>query len=296
MNLKLAAMVAALVVPLVPVAGADEPNALDGWIDYDLMDVKGRAPEWWTPDAIAGAADAALRGELYNPLTGEFVKPQPASAPGGGIPAGAPDYLFIRPGALFLSESGVLCTYNFIYAAFRQIGTAGHCVEGRGETVYIVAAPTIPLVTALGTVASFQDAGVGSDWALINIDPAWDPFVDANVAYVGGPGCSVWSPGLEAGKHTGHGTQTGLVASVPRISAIIAFDGREFQGAGELSGGDSGSPMVEAAGSLPGCIGGGAVGVLTHCATITGIECLPLFWGTDIRRVPAAVTTGLDPV
>ncbi|MBI2077615.1 MAG: hypothetical protein HYT80_04475 [Euryarchaeota archaeon] len=289
MKLTMATAVCALLIPLVPVAGSEETTS----VAYGVMELEGKAPDWWTPEAALAAKAAAAEGLLYNPLTGETVAPTAVPV---GVPAGAPDYLFIRPGALYLSESGVLCTYNFIYSAFRQIGTAGHCPESRGETVYILAVPTIPLVTALGTVGSFRNGGVGNDWALINIDPAWDLFVDANVAYVGGPSCAAWSPGVEAGKHVGHGIQTGLIASVPRTSAILAFDGRSFQGVGEISGGDSGSPMVEVAGALPGCATGGAVGVMTHCATITGIECLPLFFGTDIRRVPATVTLGLDPI
>jgi hypothetical protein len=285
MNARLMLVAGVLIIPLLPIAGADTAS------EYQLMELKTQAPSWWTPEAMAGARAAAERGELFNPVTGASVVPPPL----GGLPL-APDYVFIRPGALFLSESGAICTYNFIYSNHQQIGTAGHCVEGRGEVVYILAAPTIPLVTALGKVAGSKNAGVGNDYALIDIDSQWSQFVDPNVAYVGGPSCSVWTPAVEAGKHVGHGIQTGLIASVPRVSAITDFDGRSFEGAGELSGGDSGSPMVEAAGSLPGCVGGGAVGVLTHCATITGIECLPLFFGTDIRRVPATVTTGLDPV
>lgn len=291
MKPKIALAAAALIVPFLSVAQADEPEVQD----YLIIEMKGEAPDWWTPDVIAAAKEAGPRGELYNPLTGEFLTPVPAAVPGGGVPFGAPDYLFIRPGALFLSESGVLCTYNFIYASLTKIGTAGHCVDKPGEVVYIVAVPTIPLVTALGTVASGRDGGVGNDWALIHIDPVWADFVDANTAYIGGPSCSAWSPGVEAGKHVGHGIQTGLVASVARVSAITAFNSRSFQGVGEISGGDSGSPMIEVAGALPGCAGGGAVGVLTHCASITGIECLPLFFGTDIRRVGATVTPGFDP-
>lgn len=286
MQAKLVPLVAGLLIlSLAPVAGADQES------DYQIMEMKGNAPSWWTEDVMAAARDAAADGLLLNPLTGATVVPPPLN----GIPI-SPDYVFIRPGALFLGESGALCTYNFIYSDSSQIGTAGHCVERRGETVYILAAPTIPLVTALGTVDSFQNAGIGKDYALIDIASEWDLFVDPNMAYLGGPSCSSWTPGLEAGKHVGHGIQTGLVASVARVSAITDWDSNSFEGVGEISGGDSGSPMVEVAGSLPGCAAGGAVGVMTHCLTITGIECLPLFFGTDIDVVPATVTVGLDPL
>jgi hypothetical protein len=258
-----------------------------------LMEMKRAAPDWWTPDLIAEVDRASDAGLWFNPFDHETVAP--AAAPAGGVPV-APDYLLIRPGALFLGSSGALCTYNFVYASATKIGTAGHCVEKVGERVYILAAPTVPIVFAVGTVSAFKNAGVGNDWALITIDPQWSLFVDPNMAYLGGPSCPVWSPSLSEGKTVGHGIQTGLVAAVPRVHTVLAWDGRSFNGAGEISGGDSGSPLVQVNSPLPGCVAGAAIGVLTHCSTITGIECLPLFYGTDIRRVPATVTAGLDPV
>ena len=284
-----------LTVPVLAtsVGGVEQP--------YIPLELKTKAPEWWTPEVRAAAQAAALQGKLYSPLTGEFVSPGtmptlPLSAP-VNIPVGAPDYLFIRPGALALTESGFLCTYNFIYAAGTQIGTAGHCPSYNNEPFYILSmpAPTIPLVTALGTAANYHNNGIGDDWALININSAWRSWVDPNMAYVGGPSCSTWiGTGVDV-KHVGHGIQTGVIFAVPRVSVASTSNGNSFSGEGAISGGDSGSGMIQHTGET-GCAAGRAAGIVTHCASIDGVVCLPLFWASDIRIVPATVTVGFDPI
>lgn len=261
------------------------------------IELKGVAPDWWTPEVRAAADRAALQGKLLNPLTGETYEPKEAAAV-VDIPAGSPDYLFVRPGALALShDDGALCTYNFIYSARTQIGLAGHCVARNNEPMYILASPgpTIPLITRLGTVASHSDGGVGNDWALVTIDAQWRQWVDPNMAYLGGPSCSAWTGQGGIIKHVGHGIQTGVVAAVPRVGlAGLSTINGGFTGQTEVSGGDSGSALILANGG-PSCQMGIAAGVLTHCASIGGLVCLPIFWATDIRKVPATVTIGFDP-
>ena len=273
-----------LAATLSPAVGAWEA-------EYKLKELKGVAPDWWTPEMAAKADAAAAEGKLLNPLTGETFTPREAAAI-LSVPVGAPDYLFVRPGALFLGQSGALCTYNFVYDAHTKIGVAGHCVERNGERVYILStpAPTFPLLTSLGSVASFRNGGIGDDWALVNIDAQWQAWVDPAMAYVGGPSCPAWNGMGGLVKHAGHGIQTGVVASVPRVSrAYPTFSGdSHFSGIGEISGGDSGSGMILATG--PGCALGTAAGVVTHCASLTGLDCLPIFYATDIRFVPATVT------
>lgn len=282
-----------LTLPLLPPGGAlDAPDATE---PTTYLELKGVAPEWFTPEVRAAADAAALEGKLLDPLTGQTYEPREAQAP-VTVPVGAPDYLFIRPGALAMSEAGALCTYNFIYTGGTQIGLAGHCVERVGEPVYILAAPgpTIPLLTALGTVSSFRNNGPGDDWALITISSQWRQWVDPNMAYLGGPSCAAWTGGGGVIKHVGHGIQTGLAAAVPRVGYAYASNGALFQGITEVSGGDSGSAIVQVhfGGT---CAMGAAAGILTHCASVTGLDCLPLFWATDIREVPATVTVGFDP-
>lgn len=270
-------LVLALAAPLAPSVGAE---------DVQPMELRGTAPAWWTPETMAATDAAAEEGKLLNPLTGEtFTWPQAAAVL--GIPAGSPDYLFVRPGALYLSANLALCTTNFVYDDLTRIGTAGHCVEKNGERAYILAAPTVPLVTTLGTVATHQNGGIGNDYALININAQWQPFVDPGMAYVGGPSCSEWGGASSLAKHAGHGIQTGLVAAVPRVSLVDWSTGSSFSGKGEVSGGDSGSGII----SITGCTLGSAAGIITHCASLTGFECLPLFWATDIRSVPGTVST-----
>ena len=240
-----------LAIPILPAGGAEEEPV--------VIELKGKAPDWWNVDVRDAADRAALQGKLLNPLTGETFTPQEAAVI-LQIPVGAPDYLFVRPGALALShDDGALCTYNFIYSLKTQIGLAGHCVARNGEPMYILAAPgpTIPLITRLGTVASHRNGG-----------------------YV---------------KHVGHGIQTGVVAAVPRVGTATVSNGASFQGVTEVSGGDSGSALIQVhfGGT---CSMGAAAGVLTHCASIGGLVCIPMYWATDIRKVPATVTTGFDPI
>lgn len=286
MRIVTSVVLAALIVPLVPFSGSGET------VDYEIIPMIGKAPSWWTEEARAAADRAGAEGKLYRPITGESSEPAAA----GLDVALAPDYLFIRPGALFLGDNGALCTYNFIYGAGTKIGTAGHCVEGVGETVYIlaVAGLMLPLVSPLGTVSSFKNGGIGNDWALISINTQWLPYVDPNMAYVGGPSCSAWNGSGGVVKTTGHGIQTGLVASVPRVSQAGPSDGKSFTGIGEVSGGDSGSPMIHVVASTA-CSGGSAAGIVTHCLGIIAV-CLPIYYGSDIRIVPATVTTGFDPL
>lgn len=282
-----------LTLPLLPLGGAMEES-----VPRQVIPLKGAAPGWWTPEVMARVDAAAAEGLLYNPLTGETFTPQEASAV-GKVPVGAPDFLFIRPGSLYLGTDGALCTYNFIYSDRAQIGTAGHCVSGIGVggRVYIFSlpAPTLPLVTALGTVSSFRDGGVGDDWALINIHAQWRAWVDPNMAWLGGPSCEAWNGIGGLVKHTGHGLHGGHVASVPRYSYASNSNGVSFQAIGSISGGDSGSPVIKVE-TDDACSMGSAAGVITHCASLTGLECLPIFYSTDVRRVPATVTVGFDPL
>src|SRR5690242_320404 len=108
-----------LVLPALPMSGAEQATT--------ILELKATAPDWWTPEVKLAAQRAAAEGKLLNQLTGETFTPQQPALLGVTVPAGAPDYLFIRPGSLALAESGFLCTYNFIYTGGTQIGTAGHC-------------------------------------------------------------------------------------------------------------------------------------------------------------------------
>jgi|GEM_PF-1832867 len=246
----------------------------------------------WFQDSVAEAAEGAARsGRLYE------VHADADGTLQGGVPV-APDYLFVRPGALLILEKAngkrTLCTSNFIYTNGTQIGTAGHCAERVGQPVYILAAPVVPVVAYLGTVQSFTNTGPQNDWALIDILPQWSAFVDPNVAYVGGPACAAWSGTVAADtlvKHVGHGTTTGLVTSVPRAARLTYADGQRLGLTGVVSPGDSGGPLVVANDARPGCELGAALGIVTGGPGGCSTACTQIY-GTDIRQVPATVTTG----
>src|SRR3954467_3783112 len=65
------------------------------------------------------------------------------------------------------------CTANFIYSNGSQyfVGTAGHCVDKVGQSVYMqVNSPGVGASIAnIGTVTKFVNGGVGNDYSVIAI-------------------------------------------------------------------------------------------------------------------------------
>src|SRR5207302_1139460 len=172
----------------------------DGHVAYPIV---GQPPAWWTPRVEAKVDEAGKMGLGYDYATDQFVN----------VAAVYPSEVFIRPGTALLihratsaaSTQGVniskvpsipttvLCTAAFAYGplakGFDAIATAGHCTNV-GDNVSVLAAPSV-LVNVGQTSSSTGDAGVGNDWAMIDIFPEWEPYVDSDVAWLSGPCGSV---------------------------------------------------------------------------------------------------------
>jgi hypothetical protein len=180
----------------------------------------------------------------------------------------------IRPGALLLSvtdESIGWCSMAHVYgsAGAYDISTAGHCGK-TGDTATVVAAfgnrgdATGVVLLDFGTYAQSQDGGLGNDWALINIDPAYQSLVTPTMCVWGGPRGSYTKTGSLIGitiprrgfipsvsltpdpllaqtiVHYGHGAGIGT-GGTPRVGEAIAWGSSHFMFTGALTPGDSGS-------------------------------------------------------
>lgn len=226
-------------------------------------------PDWYTPDLHAEVLAAAERGEGV------------AVPEGVEIPASALLFTGIRPGSWMISPAG--CTLNFVFGSVSDgegtqakgngkgkkqtaaagsgdayIGTAGHCAEV-GDEVTIIAAPGI--LMNIGTTVRSVDNGVGDDFALIDISPEMEEFVNPSTAYFGGP-TAVGDPQFgDIVEHAGHGLVIGT-GGTPRAGVVVYRGEGEEQGSdafawdGAAAPGDSGSFVIESDGT--------AAGNLTH--------------------------------
>lgn len=165
----------------------------------------------------------------------------------------------IRPGA----RMGNGCTLSWIFTngVDRFAGTAGHCVNvGNIVTVDGV-------VGAIGTVVfSTGSGGVGTDFALIQINPAKFGITTPEMCDWAGPtGVNVGGILGKGIVHTGHGQFIGLVGGLPPRPRVYVGDGygaNSFDWIGGAIGGDSGSAIrLEGATALG---GGKALGTVTH--------------------------------
>ena len=217
-------------------------------------------------------------------LRGKRSKMQaPADAP-------LPGEVGIRPGSLMISP--FICTMNYIFRSgdTLAIGTAGHCLEGGEPVVLLTLAPTggDPVLVELGRTLLHRDGGIGNDYGLVEIPASRHDWVFPTIAGVAGP-CGVYAGGdPQPVAHYGHGliggtggtprAGVGVESEVPQ-GFDLEWDGDSYSWVGELSNGDSGSPVRIA--QL------GAVGNLTHGLGVDLPVPQPsvLGWGTRITTI-----------
>ena len=194
--------------------------------------------------------------------------------------------LGIRPGAFYLIESGnsiSLCSLAHVYGS--AISTAGHC--GRtGDTATVIAATgnrkdlTGVVLLDFGTFGTSVDNGLGSDYAFINIDPAYSALVTPTMCFWGGPRGVYQAEGdiatVDGGGvtvdpdpflaqtivHYGHGAGVGA-GGTPRVGEAIAWRPDHFMFTGAIAPGDSGSGANTLLGDAVGA-NMQAAGIITH--------------------------------
>jgi hypothetical protein len=249
-----------LVVPAAAATAVVDTGALDA----RYVELKAPQPDWYTPRLHTRVLAAAEHGA------------------GVALPDGV-DYrtsglLFtgIRPGSWIIAPAG--CTTNFVFGSPSDyyIGTAGHCTSV-GDEVTIVAAPGV--LMNIGTTAKSVNGGVGNDFALIDVSPQMEQYVNPSMAYFGGPTGAGSPQPNDVVQHAGHGLVIGT-GGTPRAGVVVyrgnGDGGDAFAWVGAASPGDSGSAVRLADGT--------AAGDLTHL--VIGGEYLPgNVAGTTIARM-----------
>lgn len=250
----------ALLLVSILVGPSASPAPGEGWRRLDdgrlVKPLRAEPPSWLTPELLAEA------------------KKGPTPAPAAAIPdAPASGFVGIRPGTMMIFPSG--CTMNFVFrnGGSLGIGTAGHCAEGGERVTVLTVAPggSIPVLAEIGSVATRQDSGIGSDYAIVKIDPVYHPWVFPTIAEIGGPCGTYTGSGLvEAGVprvfakqnttlgpqtlfHYGHGLGIGT-GGTPRTGVALYWERYAYYWDSPSMLGDSGSPVrigtLEAAGNL----------------------------------------------
>src|SRR3954453_17400056 len=254
------------------VLGAGPRAAVAATSSGDVITLPQPKPGWLTPDLEAKILAAGSNGvevrldKGSGSNKGTTIEPNclgtaPPHAGTDGVSATA-----VSAGTCMVSPNG--CTMNFVFTdgVSNYIGTAGHCAGG-GKTVIAQIGtrvdPTNTIVTlaAIGTVAKSVNNGIGRDFALVKIDPAFK--ADPGVAGALGPtGVLCGDPVGQPVMHYGHGyiffveqgyPKFGEV--VPDLTALVKFTSPDgFNWVGYGLPGDSGSEVMNDAG-----FGGGAL-------------------------------------
>lgn len=246
----------------LPVTAAAEATSGKEGRDVKTVELKADVPDWYTAQLHDRVVRAAKHGRGV---------PLPSNH---DVPASGLAFTGIRPGSWILFPAG--CTTNFVFGGGTTIGTAGHCAEV-GDEVTIVAAPGI--LMNIGTVSLSVDNGVGDDFALIDIYPEMQQYVNPSMAYFGGPTGSDEPAFGDAVVHSGHGLVIGT-GGTPRAGVVTytgpGDGGMAFGWDGAATPGDSGSAVRN--------VLGGAAGNLTHL--VVGTDYLPAYIaGTTITRM-----------
>ena len=226
------------------------------------IELKAPVPNWYTPSLHAKVVAAGKQGKTV---------PLPE---GANVPASSLAFTGIRPGAWILFPAG--CTTNFVFGGGTSIGTAGHCTSP-GDEVTLVAAPGV--LMNIGTTRLSVDKGVGDDFALIDIYPEMQQYVNPSMSYFAGPTGAGDPQFGDAVVHSGHGLVIGT-GGTPRAGVVTyrgPGDGGDAYGWDGLAApGDSGSAVRNATGV--------AAGNLTHL--VVGTAYAPAFIaGTTIARM-----------
>jgi hypothetical protein len=275
MRLKfvLAAALAAMLSLPVSMAGADAPRNLSRVLDRAdfsrAVELKEPKPAWYTPELHRRAVAAGKKGKTVAVPEGVDLE----------IPASGLAFTGIRPGSWILFPAG--CTTNFVFGNETKIGTAGHCANV-GDEVTIVAAPG--LLMNIGRVSLSRDNGIGDDFALIDIYPAMQQYVNPSMAHWAGPTGSANPQFGDAVVHSGHGLVIGT-GGTPR-AGLVTYTGPGDTGNNNAAYGWDGAASPGDSGSAVRNLTGAAAGNLTHL--VVGTDYLPAFIaGTTISRMEA---------
>jgi hypothetical protein len=195
------------------------------------------------------------------------------------------------------------CSMNFVFTdgTSNYIGTAGHCASG---TVVMQVATrvdptdTVPIVTlaAIGKTVKRVNAGIGRDFALVKVDPAFK-VVPGVAGAIGPTGVFCGDPVGQPVIHYGHGyvfaveqgvLKEGVVLPDAAVNVLLRYPSSGFAWAGYGLPGDSGSDVMNAAGL--------AVGDLTHGLGVSGVPIPGLSFGTEMGEIFDIIGSGYSLV
>ncbi len=249
-------------------------------------------PSWYTDELearVLAAGPAGVEVELtkQQQLEVNCLGTSPPSASTSGVSLQA-----VSAGGCMVAPSG--CTMNFVFTdgTSKYIGTAGHCARGGQTVVMQVATRVSPVeesslivtLAAIGKVAKSWNAGIGKDFALVKIDPAFR-VVPGVAGGLGPTGVFCGDPVGQPVMHYGHGyvffVEQGYAKFgevVPDLTLLFKFASPNgFNWVGYGLPGDSGSGVMNAAGL--------AVGDLTHGIGVAGVPVPGLSFGTDMGGI-----------
>ena len=241
-------------------------------------------PSWFTPKFKKQVNRASKKGK--GKAAPKAAEPGPTDICPGVYPNNpTPTGTVVAAGTCEVFPYG--CTANFVYSGGGQyyIGTAGHCVDKVGQSIYmVVSTPGVgPSIANVGTVSKFVNGGVGNDYAVIAINPAFT--VDPKLPQ-GGPQGIYTGCGPAVVDHYGHGY--GVAVAQGKLEGGLATnwydDGYGWTGVG--APGDSGSAVL--ANGLT------AAGDFTHLIVDIGAYPGSDLAGTRITKILAG--TGLSLV
>lgn len=250
-----------------PVAGAERFG--DGW----AVPVSTDGPDWYD---LSFHERVMASGRAGTPLPPGAELPNQSQEAAVGLATQG-----IRPGTWLVTVTTnpvgfAWCSANFVFKknSVYGLGTAGHCAaqDALGAypdvTAYVVppAGQGVPGFYHIGKFVLSRDNGVGEDFAMIQIYPQYEAWLNPTMPVWGGPTGVYTSTLPTVVKHFGHGLGVGA-GGTPRAGVAPLWEAHNntafaWYGVGNI--GDSGSAVNVATGE-----GGGN---FTHIIFYDGIK------------------------
>jgi hypothetical protein len=297
-------LLAAALAAVTLLTGGTAPAATQESSDGDAVVLSLPKPSWLTPALEAQINAAGPKGvEVELGQKDELAALEPnclgTAAPYAGTDGAS--LTAVAAGTCMVSPHG--CTMNFVFTdgLSSYIGTAGHCVAGGNSVIAQVGVRVDPTDTVfvtlanIGTVARAWNSGIGKDFALVKINPAFK-VVPGMAGALGPTGVLCLDPVGQPVMHYGHGyiffveqgnAKFGEV--VPDLTLLVKFTSPNgFNWVGYGLPGDSGSGVMNDAGL--------AVGDLTHGIGVLGLPVPGLSFGTDMGGIFGLIGTSYSLV
>jgi hypothetical protein len=263
---------------------------------------------WAVPMSTAGPAwyDAAYAKKVMAAGTKGVRLPAGAALPDAGPQGVGMATTGIRPGTwlvtILTGQGGEVgfawCSANFVFVknGVYGLGTAGHCAANDAlggfpdVTAYVVppiGSGSLPGFYHIGKFVLSHNNGIGDDFAMIQIYPQFNSWMNPGMPVWGGPTGTYTSNSLTVVKHFGHGLVFGA-GGTPRAgvaTTMTARGGNAFAWYGVGFEGDSGSGVEDVLGQ--------ALGDFTHIVILDGIpgEITPgALAGTRMTKINSIAT------